>query len=78
MGSDNWPITWAADDTMVTSYGDGNGFEPKIEKKLSLGLAVIHGERSDFRGENLRSEDAERTGDGRKGPKASGMLALPE
>jgi hypothetical protein len=37
IGSDNWPITWADDDDLYTSYGDGWGFEPLIKTKLSLG-----------------------------------------
>ena len=44
-GSDNWPITWADDDNQYTAYGDGWGFEPKTEKKLSLGIAKIIGGR---------------------------------
>ncbi len=42
-GSDNWPITWAGDGHLYTAYGDGWGFTPRTEKKLSLGLARITG-----------------------------------
>jgi hypothetical protein len=42
-GSDNWPITWADDDNLYTAYGDGWGFEPKTDIKLSLGIAKIIG-----------------------------------
>ncbi len=76
VGSDNWPITWADDGHMYTSYGDGWGFEPKTDIKLSQGLAKIIGPPTDFRGENIRSETGERTGDGPKGAKASGMLMV--
>jgi len=76
IGSDNWPITWADDDNQYTSYGDGWGFEPKTDRKLSLGLARIIGTPEDFRGENIRSKTGERTGDGPKGAKASGMLMV--
>jgi CubicO group peptidase (beta-lactamase class C family) len=72
--SDNWPITWGDDDAQYTSYGDGFGFEPGTEKKLSLGLARITGPPERYHAENLRSQSAERAGDGRAGPKASGML----
>jgi CubicO group peptidase (beta-lactamase class C family) len=72
--SDNWPMTWGDDNSIYTSYGDGRGFEPFVEKKLSMGLARVEGTPPDFRGVNLRSDSAERTGDGPKGPKASGML----
>jgi CubicO group peptidase (beta-lactamase class C family) len=71
--SDNWPLTWGDDDAQYTSYGDGFGFEPFVEKKLGMGFARITGGPANFRGVNLRS-DAERTGGGVKSPKASGIL----
>ena len=74
-GSDNWPITWGADDHQYTSYGDGWGFEPLIEKKLSIGMARVEGGPSDFRGINVRS-NIEAPGDGKAGPKASGILSV--
>ena len=74
--SDNWPITWADDDNQYTAYGDGWGFEPKVEKKLSLGLAKIVGSPDDFQGINIRSETGEQIGQGRFGKKASGMLMV--
>lgn len=73
-GSDNWPLTWGDDDRLYTAYGDGRGFEPFVEKKLSLGLARVAGPPLSPRGENLRSPTAEQLGDGAKGKKASGML----
>lgn len=75
-GSDNWPLTWAGDDFLYASYGDGRGFAPFTEKKLSMGFARIAGSGDRFAGENIRTESGERLGDGRAGPKASGMLAL--
>ena len=39
-GSDNWPITWADDGHLYTAYGDGYGFEPQLDHKLSLGYGV--------------------------------------
>jgi hypothetical protein len=74
--SDNWPITWADDDALYTAYGDGRGFEPYTDCKLSLGLAKVTGSPEELQGVNLRSADAERTGDGNKGPKASGVLMV--
>src|SRR5574340_167112 len=76
IGSDNWPLTWAGDGDIYTAYGDGWGFEPRIATKLSLGLARIGGAPPAFQAVNLRSETAERKGDGRKGAKTSGMLAV--
>lgn len=73
---DNWPITWADDGHMYTAYGDGWGFEPRTEKKLSNGLARITGGGEDFRGENIRTSEGETIGDGPQGAKASGMLTL--
>src|SRR5579872_3581132 len=73
--SDNWPITWGDDDAQYTSYGDGYGFEPLLEKKLGMGFARVMGGADDYRGLNLRS-DAERTGGGAKSPKASGILMV--
>ncbi|MGH7127912.1 MAG: DUF4185 domain-containing protein [Planctomycetaceae bacterium] len=75
-GSDNWPMTWADDDALYTAYGDGHGFKPRTERKLSLGLARVTGGPTGFRGVNLRSPDAEQIGDGARGTKASGMLMV--
>lgn len=74
--SDNFPITWADDDAQYTSYGDGWGFEPRIEEKLSMGISRISGGPQNFQAVNLRSPTIDRPGDGRRGPKASGMLMV--
>ncbi|MCB1124088.1 MAG: hypothetical protein KJT03_21235, partial [Verrucomicrobiae bacterium] len=77
-GSDNWPMTWADDNALYTAYGDGWGFDPVVEKKLSLGICKVTGGTSpaSFRAENIRSETIERTGQGAHGPKASGILMV--
>ncbi|MBI2927229.1 MAG: serine hydrolase [Verrucomicrobia bacterium] len=75
-GSDNWPLTWAADDQLYTAYGDGNGFEPLVPEKLSLGFARISGGPTNFSGANIRSPTGEQRGDGRAGRKASGLLCV--
>jgi hypothetical protein len=31
-GGDTWPLTWGDDGHLYTAYGDGWGFEPRIEK----------------------------------------------
>ena len=74
-GSDNWPITWADDDSLYTAYGDGYGFDPIVPEKLGLGFARVMGGPTDFTGENIRS-DAENTGMGASGKKASGLLMV--
>jgi CubicO group peptidase (beta-lactamase class C family) len=75
-GSDNWPLTWGDDDALYGAYGDGQGFRPFVPRKLSLGLARITGRPPELAGTNLRSPDIERTGDGRAGAKASGLLMV--
>ncbi len=75
-GSDNWPITWADDDLLYTAYGDGNGFEPRVPHKLSLGLAKVSGTPPNITGANLRAPSIETLGDGPRGAKASGMLMV--
>ena len=75
-GSDNWPLTWADDDQLYTAYGDGKGFEPFIDVKLSMGLAKISGPAEDFEVANVRSPTFETTGDGVRGKKASGLLMV--
>jgi CubicO group peptidase (beta-lactamase class C family) len=74
--SDNWPVTWGDDDSQYTAYGDGAGFDPKVDKKLSLGVAKISGGPDDFRGTNIRSSTIEQVGHGRVGRKASGILMV--
>jgi len=75
-GSDNWPLTWADDDSLYTAYGDGWGFNPKIKSKLSLGFARITRGPTDFTAVNIRSATGEHTGGGSSGKKASGLLMI--
>ncbi|MDX9754445.1 MAG: serine hydrolase, partial [bacterium] len=75
-GSDNWPITEGVDHRLFTAYGDGWGFDPKVEKKLSLGLATVTGVPPAITGTNLRSPSAEQLGQGELGAKASGLLMI--
>jgi CubicO group peptidase (beta-lactamase class C family) len=76
LGSDNWPVTWGDDGEQYTSYGDGWGFEPLLDRKLSMGFAKIIGGATNFTAVNIRSASGERTGDGKDGAKASGMLMV--
>jgi hypothetical protein len=68
-------VTWGADDFLYTTWGDGTGFTPKVERKLSCGFARVSGGPEKFVGQNIRS-GAEQLGDGRKGKKGWGILAL--
>lgn len=53
-GSDNWPITWASNDTLYTSWGDGGGFGgTNREGRVSLGIGRVVGGRDGYRGENI-------------------------
>lgn len=72
---DNWPLTWADDDALYTTFGDGTGFPPKSKRKLSCGFARIAGGPGDFVGANIPS-NGEQLGDGRRGKKGSGLLSV--
>jgi hypothetical protein len=74
--SDNWPMTWADDDALYTAYGDGEGFEPFLREKLSMGFARVNGPATAFTGENIRAPSLEQRGDGKRGRKASGLLCV--
>jgi hypothetical protein len=74
-GGDNWPITWADDDAIYTTWGDGWGFKPKVSNKLSMGFARIVGEPGNFTGTNIRSP-AEQLGGGRSGRKGWGIISV--
>ena len=75
-GGDNWPSTWGDDGDLYTAYGDGWGFEPKTDIKMSLGLAKVTGMPPDLQGFNIRTASGERVGQGKYGLKASGMLMV--
>ena len=47
-GSDNFQLTWADDDHQYGFWGDGNGFAEKF--RVSLGLARIEGDHSNYKG----------------------------
>lgn len=75
-GSDNWPLTWADDGRLYSCYGDGRGFKPFVDRKLSAGLVRIKGHPPQIAGENLRSPGFDSLGDGANGRKASGILMV--
>jgi len=53
-GSDLWPTTWADDNQLYTSWGDGGGFGGTNKKgRVSLGTARIEGHPEAFRGLNI-------------------------
>jgi glycerophosphoryl diester phosphodiesterase len=53
-GSDNWPLTWAANGRQYTSWGDGGGFGgTNTVGRVSYGVGVIDGGPNDYRCRNL-------------------------
>ena len=53
-GSDLWPVTWAADDNIYASWGDGGGFGGTNDNgRVSLGFARIEGGPQNFSGHNV-------------------------
>jgi hypothetical protein len=76
LGSDNWPITWAANGHLYTSFGDGGGFGGTDgDSRVSMGIGRIEGDKSNYRGFNIAG--------GKKSPhpapftgKSEGILAI--
>lgn len=75
-GSDNWAATVGDDGALYAAYGDGWGFEPLLDEKLSLGFTRVEGTPPDLQAINLRSPTGEQYGGGASGKKASGMLMV--
>lgn len=74
-GSDNFPLTWADDGHLYTTWGDGNGFS-NVPRR-SMGYARIEGTPPRVNGVDIRSEQ-ETLGDGRKGKKGWGLLCVDD
>lgn len=78
-GSDNWPLTWAADGHQYTSWGDGGGFGgTNNEYRVSLGIARIDGSAHDFVGRNVWGASGNSEAMAKFGGKTYGLLALGE
>lgn len=53
-GSDNWPVTWGAQDIQYTTWGDGGGFGgTNARGRVSLGVASLQGAYPQFSPRNL-------------------------
>jgi hypothetical protein len=53
-GSDNWQLTWAADDHQYGAWGDGGGFGgTNSDGRVSLGVARVEGSWENYRGVNV-------------------------
>jgi hypothetical protein len=53
-GSDNWPMTWAADGHQYTSWGDGGGFGgTNNDGRVSLGVGRVEGTKGSYKGYNV-------------------------
>ena len=53
---DNWPITWADDGSLYTTYGDGPGFARNPKVYLTLGFAKIMGNPPAITAEDIPSD----------------------
>lgn len=73
--SDTWPITWADDDNLYTSWADGTGFEHN-GPRLSLGLGKVIGDPPGHVGLDIPAPTGEDAGNGKSGKKACGMLMV--
>jgi hypothetical protein len=74
-GSDNWPLTWADDNNIYAAFGDGYGFEPRLQSKVSFGLAKISGNSPNISASNIQLAN-QIYGNGKLGKKASGLLMV--
>src|SRR5215217_3548353 len=53
-GSDNWPITWSADDHQYTAWGDGGGFAgTDVQGRVSLGFGRVEGPAATYRARDV-------------------------
>ena len=53
-GSDLWPIAWADDGALYTSWGDGGGFGgTNDDGRVTVGVAAIEGSPLDFAAKNV-------------------------
>lgn len=53
-GSDLWPVTWASDNNLYTSWGDGGGFGgTNNDGRVSLGFARMQGSPPNFTPTNI-------------------------
>lgn len=76
-GSDNWPMTWAADGLQYTSWGDGGGFGgTNSQGRVSLGVAAIEGSSEAFAAKNLFGSPMNSEAPATFGGKSYGMIAL--
>ena len=73
--SDSWVMTWADDDDLYIAYGDGFGFAPKLNAKVSMGFGKVSGSPTNFIGANIRSPD-EQYGDSKTGKKPASLLMV--
>lgn len=53
-GSDNWPVAWADNDTLYTTWGDGGGFGgTNSEGRVSLGIGKVAGPSDSYAAANV-------------------------
>src|SRR5689334_12235511 len=53
-GSDLWPITWADDGDLYTSWGDGGGFGgTDTDGRVAVGIGLVRGNPENWTGINI-------------------------
>jgi len=70
--TDNWPVTWADDDSQYTAGGDGDGFEGS--ERSSLIVSRIEGEKTTYQGTDIW--ESARSGNGPTDGKSYGILSV--
>ncbi|HET6250238.1 MAG TPA: DUF4185 domain-containing protein [Tepidisphaeraceae bacterium] len=77
-GSDLWPVTWMADDTLFAAFGDGGGFGgTDSDGRVALGFARIDGTPEQFTGININGgKNARHPPSFPKKGKVGGILAV--
>lgn len=80
---DNWPMAWIStgvepeDNLLITAYGDGNGFGPR-PRNFTLAFATVRGVPPSLMTDDLITDLDTPVGWGKKGIKASGLLAVDD
>tara|TARA_R110002050_G_scaffold267768_1_gene409502 strand:+ start:349 stop:1410 length:1062 start_codon:yes stop_codon:yes gene_type:complete len=73
LGSDQWPMTWAQDNSLYAAWGDGWGWDKGEEPKRSIGITRIEGTPP-----NLSGEDLWGAGPGQNFGKPDALIAIDE
>ena len=77
-GSDLWPITWADNNHLYTSWGDGGGFGgTNSDGRVSIGVARVEGTGDNWHGFNVwGGKDPESTQPATVGKCNGGIISI--